>query len=276
METTIDKYAEMAFSNPEMLINNYLYNREFVDFDKWDVIDKRIYKEYPYLSILLLFGDSNGFKKEEFIDSNRDTIKKESDNLASFMNQFSPFIQDNKEQLSKALKENQSLSDSLRKESIKSQVMILASSKEMVTGLVMKYSHYDKTVGITEVSTETYDYIGLQKTLESLGISFENDTLESHTTYLGLVNYVLEKIKLAQNQYIKEYSLNYDIEECKLIIIDEEKLAKSAHDVLSKLKEQIKEVLTPFSEQRENEKVKRIKLAVLLKALLDYKSKGLK
>lgn len=80
----------LAYDEPEFLIENYLLNGFFDDNPLWDYID-RFYSKFPYLSLIYLIEQSECEDKEflrKFTIKHQDKIDKEANVLASWYDSF--------------------------------------------------------------------------------------------------------------------------------------------------------------------------------------------
>ena len=52
-----EEIIELAYNEPEVLIDNYLYDGYFAENNNWEYID-HFYLKFPYISLLYLFKQS--------------------------------------------------------------------------------------------------------------------------------------------------------------------------------------------------------------------------
>lgn len=85
------KYIELAMNTPDVFIANYLENGVFSELPKWCEIENNISEKFPYLTILYLLENEDGFSKDDFCNRYSEQLASENESLKSFVSNFSVF-----------------------------------------------------------------------------------------------------------------------------------------------------------------------------------------
>ena len=85
------KFIELAMRAPDVFIANYLDNGVLSALPKWCEIENSASEKFPYLTILYLLENVDGFSKDDFCNRYSEQLASENETLKSFVSSFSFF-----------------------------------------------------------------------------------------------------------------------------------------------------------------------------------------
>lgn len=153
----------MAFNNPELLIENYLYNNAFDDAEEWKVVGEFFYEAFPYLTILLLFDNKDKVTRSAFVEKFENQINRECIKYEEMSNMISPLYKKKKEEYTETVQNLENhiaeLEDIINCKDRRSDEQALIFAKT-IKERDLKYENLKKEY---EKLKEMYDYLNSNK-----------------------------------------------------------------------------------------------------------------
>lgn len=190
--------SEMAINNPKLLIENYLFNNAFDDSDIWDIIGEGIYEIFPYLTILMLFGDKDKGTRSVFLEKQKDKIDSECNKLEELLTMFSPLHRNKKEENAMRLLSLENQIANLENEVKKSRIFIKKQERKNKLDISDKDSKYEKLKIDFQELRDKYDYLDSNR---NYIVSLDEDTLKNIVVHFFKTEHVYDVSRLTDDTY---------------------------------------------------------------------------